>query len=118
MANAIEQAGIAALESFCNKWKSLYSKVIKSLRENPYIFMFYSFPKPIWRSIYSTNLIESFNKQIKKYTKRKGQFPHEEALEKFLVSQFESYNQRFTTRCHIGFDQARAELQTMFATKD
>ncbi|WP_268627152.1 transposase [Paenibacillus alvei] len=40
------------------------------------------FPNPIWKSIYSTNLIESFNKQIKEYTKRKEQFPHEEALKK------------------------------------
>jgi putative transposase len=78
----------------------------------------YRFPESIWRSIYSTNLIESFNKQIKKYTERKEQFPHEEALEKFLVAQFEDYNQRFATRCHIGFDQARAELQTMFTTTD
>ncbi|CAM3055609.1 Mutator family transposase [Paenibacillus sediminis] len=113
-----EQSGRAALETFCDKWKTSYPKVIKSLRENPYIFTFYSFPKPIWRSIYSTNLIESFNKQIKKYTKRKEQFPHEEALEKFLVSQFESYNQRFATRCHIGFDQARVELQAMFANNN
>ncbi|MCM3292251.1 IS256 family transposase [Paenibacillus sp. MER 180] len=113
-----EQAGKAALEAFCEKWKAVYPKVIKSLRENPYIFTFYSFPKPIWKSIYSTNLIESFNKQIKKYTKRKEQFPHEEALEKFLVSQFESYNQRFATRCHTGFDRARAELQAMFSIRD
>ena len=113
-----EDAGKAALEVFCDKWKSTYPKVIKSLRENPYIFTFYSFPKPIWRSIYSTNLIESFNKQVKKYTKRKEQFPHEEALEKFLVSQFEGYNQRFATRCHLGFDQARAELQAMFMNKE
>ena len=69
-----------ALSTFCDKWKTTYPKVVKSLRENPYIFTFYSFPKPIWRSIYSTNLIESFNKQIKKYTNRKEQFPHEEAL--------------------------------------
>ena len=48
---------------------------------------------------------------MKKYTKWKEQFPHEEALEKFLVSQFENYNQRFATRCHLGFDQARAELE-------
>jgi transposase-like protein len=59
------------------------------------------------------------NKQIKKkYTKRKEQFPNEEALERFLVSQFEDYNQRFATRCHIGFDKARAELATMFETKE
>ncbi|NMM55577.1 IS256 family transposase [Paenibacillus aquistagni] len=111
-----EQSDRTALEAFCGKWKAAYPMVIKSLRENPYIFTFYSLP--IWRSIYSTNLIESFNKQIKKYTKRKEQFPHEEALEKFLVAQFEDYNQRLATRCHIGFDQARAELQAMFITKD
>ncbi|MBY0094342.1 IS256 family transposase, partial [Priestia aryabhattai] len=52
----------------------------------------------------------------KKYSKRKEQFPNEESLERFLVSQFDQYNQRFATRCHIGFDQARAELQMMFKT--
>jgi hypothetical protein len=46
----------------------------------------------------------------------KEQFPHEHALEKFLVSRFESYNQRFATRCHNGFDQARADLLAMFST--
>lgn len=112
------EAGREALNEFCTKWQSAYPKVTKSLSENPYIFTFYSFPKSIWRSIYSTNLIESFNKQIKKYTKRKEQFPNEEAMERFLVSQFEDYNQRFATRCHIGFDQARAELAAMFKTKE
>ena len=111
-----EAQGTEALEAFCTKWKTSYPKVVRSLQENPYLFTFYSFPKSIWRSIYSTNLIESFNKQIKKYTKRKEQFPHEEALEKFLVTQFENYNQRFTTRCHLRFDQARAELEAMFTT--
>lgn len=56
---------------------------------NPYLFTVYSFPKSIWRSIYSTNLIESFNKQIKKYSKRKEQFPNEESPKPFLVYQFD-----------------------------
>lgn len=34
-------------------------------------------------------MIESFNKQIKKYTKRKELFPNEDSLERFLVSLFE-----------------------------
>ena len=108
------EMGEKALEDFVKKWTSAYPKVTKSLMENPYIFTFYSFPKSIWRSIYSTNLIESFNKQIKKYSKRKEQFPNEESLERFLVSQFDIYNQRFSTRCHLGFDQVRAELASMF----
>ncbi|PEU09277.1 MULTISPECIES: IS256 family transposase [unclassified Bacillus (in: firmicutes)] len=112
------EMGQKALQDFVDKWKSTYPKITKSLLENPYIFTFYNFPKSIWRSIYSTNLIESFNKQIKKYTKRKEQFPNEESLERFLVSQFETYNQRFTTRCHLGFDQARSELTAMFEDRN
>ena len=40
----------------------------------------------------------------------KGQFPNEESLERFVVMQFEDYNQHFITRCHTGFNQARATL--------
>lgn len=74
-----KEAGQDALDSFCSKWQKAYPKVMKTLKENDHLLTFYSFPKAIWRSIYSTNLIESFNKQIKKYTKRKEQFPNEEA---------------------------------------
>jgi len=49
-----------ALQDFIKKWKTLYLKVTKPLAANSYILTFYSFPKSIWRSIYSTNLIESF----------------------------------------------------------
>lgn len=108
------EAAEKALKTFCDKWGKPYKKVTQGLLENPYLLTFYQFPKDIWRSIYSTNLIESFNKQIKKYTKRKEQFPNEESLERFLVTQFENYNERFATRCHIGFNKARAALEEMF----
>ncbi|WP_445670532.1 transposase [Peribacillus sp. FSL K6-1552] len=51
----------------------------KLLQQNPNILHFIV-SKSIWRSIYSTNLIESINKQIKKYSKRNKQFPNEESL--------------------------------------
>ena len=105
-----------ALNAFINKWKKSYSKITQSLQDNLDLFTFYDFPKSIRKSIYSTNLIESFNKKIKKYSKRKEQFPNEESLDRFLVTQFEEYNQRFATRCHIGFDQARSEIADMFNT--
>ena len=108
------EAAEKALKTFCDKWGKPYKKVTQGLLENPYLLTFYQFPKDIWRSIYSTNLIESFNKQIKKHTKRKEQFPNEESLERFLVTQFEDYNERFATRCHIGFNKARAALEEMF----
>ena len=112
------ESGREALDTFCSEWQKSYPKVVKSLKENQHLLTFYSFQKDIRRSIYSTNLIESFNKQIKKYTKRKEQFPNEEVMEHFLVSQFEDYNQRYATRCHIGFNKARAVLVAMFEERE
>ncbi len=108
------ELGEEALKAFVQKWKTAYPKVTKSLESTPFIFTFYDFPKSIWRSIYSTNLNESFNKKVKKYNKRKEHFPNEDSLDRFLVSQFEIYTQNFSTRGHIGFDQARAALAEMF----
>lgn len=103
-----------ALDTFMNTWQKRYPKVTQSLKDHSDLFIFYDFPKAIWRSIYSINLIESFNKRIKRYSKRKEQFPNEASLDRFLVAQFEDYNQQFSTRCHIGFDKARAEIIEMF----
>ena len=83
-------------------WKK-YPSVIHSLEDNAYLFTYYDFPKEIRASIYTTNIIEGFNKQIKKKTKRKEQFPTEESLEKFLVNIFEDYNAKFLNRVHKGF---------------
>ncbi|EAG2845718.1 IS256 family transposase [Listeria monocytogenes] len=96
-----------------DKWKKQYPRVVKLLM-NPAILTFYSFPPSIRRTIYSTNLIEGFNKQLKKYTKRKEQFPNEESLERFLVSQFNNYNQKFLCRIHKGFKEIQDTLESMF----
>ncbi|EME7207779.1 IS256 family transposase [Enterococcus faecium] len=96
-----------------DKWKKQYPRVVKLLM-NPAILIFYNFPPSIRRTIYSTNLIEGFNKQLKKYTKRKEQFPNEESLERFLVSQFNNYNQKFLCRVHKGFKEIHDTLESMF----
>ena len=96
-----------------DKWKKQYPRVVKLLM-NPAILTFYNFPPSIRRTIYSTNLIEGFNKQLKKYTKRKEQFPNEESLERFLVSQFNNYNQRFLCRDHKGLKEIHDTLESMF----
>ena len=52
-------------------------------------------------SIYSTNLIESLNKEIKRQTEKKV-FPNEESLERYLVTLFEDYNFKQSQRIHKG----------------
>lgn len=96
-----------------DKWEKQYPRVVKLLM-NPAILTFYNFPPSIRRTIYSTNLIEGFNKQLKKYTRRKEQFPNEESLERFLVSQFNNYNQKFLCRVHKGLKEIYDTLESMF----
>lgn len=108
------ETALEARLAFSEKWRSSYSKLAKSILENDNLLTFYDFPLSIRRSLYSTNLIESFNKQIKKYSRRKEQFQNEESMDRFLVSRFDTYNQNFLTRIHRGFQQAEAELEKMF----
>src|SRR5699024_11704866 len=103
-----------ASKQFNSNWHKSYLRVINSVMNNEQLLMFYDFPAFIRRSIYSTNLIESFNKEIKRYVKRKEQFPNEDSLERFLVSQFLDYNHKFSMRCHRGFEKAKSELIQMF----
>lgn len=108
------ETALEARLAFSEKWRSSYSKLAKSILENDNLLTFYDFPLSIRRSLYSTNLIESFNKQIKKYSRRKEQFQNEKSMNRFLVSRFDTYNQKFLTRIHRGFQQAEAELEKMF----
>ncbi|HDR8053357.1 TPA: transposase [Bacillus cereus] len=48
--------------------------MVKSMQINQLLLKFYSFSKYIFSSIYSMNLIESFNKQIKKRESVKNNF--------------------------------------------
>ncbi|WP_077701822.1 IS256 family transposase [Virgibacillus dokdonensis] len=109
-----KKEALQALEQFQSKWEKTYPRVIDAVVKNEQLLTFYEFPASIRRSIYSTNLIEAFNKEIKRYVKRKEQFPNKEALERFLVTRFLEYNHKFSMRCHRGFDQAKSELVALF----
>ncbi|MDV4435280.1 IS256 family transposase [Enterococcus faecium] len=111
-ANSKEEA-LDHIDFMTRKWKKQYPRVVNLLL-NPALLTFYNFPHAIRRTIYSTNLIEGFNKQLKRYTRRKEQFPNEESLERFLVSQFNNYNQKFLCRVHKGFKEIHDTLESMF----
>ncbi|TDN09439.1 IS256 family transposase, partial [Lactobacillus crispatus] len=85
----------AVLHKFYAKWNKAYSHVIKGLKEiEPDLLVFYNYPKQIRASIYSTNMIESFNNVIKRKAKPKAEFPTEQSLDAFIGIQAMSYNDR------------------------
>lgn len=102
------------LEIFRDKYSNIYPKAIKVLTSNESLFTYYEFPSQIRASIYTTNLIEGFNKNLKRGTKRKEQFPNEDALERYVCCFCSDYNHRFSTRVHKGFGLVSAELNELF----
>ena len=105
---------VQALEDFIAEWKPKYRKVMESLENTDNLLTFYQFPYQIWHSIYSTNLIESLKKEIKRQTKKKVLFPNEEALDRYLVTLFKDYNFKQSQRIHNGFGQCSDTLESLF----
>ncbi len=70
---ASKEEAMNQISFMIDKWKKQYPRVVKLLM-NPAILTFYNFPPSIRRTIYSTNLIEGFNKQLKNIQKEKNNF--------------------------------------------
>ena len=103
-----------ALQKFITKWSTKYHRRLIPLLSDNTLFTYYQFPPAIRKTIYTTNLIESFNKRLKKMIRKKEQFPNEEALDRFLVTQVMSYNDKFENRTHRGFQSCQDTLDSMF----
>lgn len=84
------QAGEKGLDELEAKWGGRYAAVIQSWRSNwENLAVFFDFPTEIRRVFYTTNIIENFNKILRKYTKNRLIFPSDEAVMKaaFLAIQ-------------------------------
>src|SRR5690606_28050625 len=74
-----------ALNVFKSKWKGKYDKAIDSWEQNwDNLTAFLEYPPEIRRLIYTTNIIESFNSVLRKYTKNKKVFPNDDAAIKSI----------------------------------
>lgn len=80
-----EAAALDALDEFARKWDGKYPKISKSWRENwANLSTYFKFPEEVRRLIYTTNMIEGFNRQLRKVTKSKSVFPTDDSLLKML----------------------------------
>lgn len=79
-----------ALEHFKDKWGHKYMASVRSWEDNwDNLTAFLAYPKEIRKLIYTTNIIESFNASLRKFTKNKKVFPTDEAAIKsvYLAAQ-------------------------------
>lgn len=110
-----KEMAVQVLHEFYQNWGKAYKNVVRDLRQvEPDLLTFYNYPPAIRASIYSTNMIESFNNRLKRKTKPKTEFPTEQSLDTFIGVQAMDYNDRYFNRIHKGFGQVRDTLESYF----
>lgn len=86
-----------ALDEFEQKWGDKYAYAIQSWRKNwENLTAYFEFPAEIRRIIYTTNIIESLNSGVRKYTKTKTIFPHDDAALKVVYMAVAKVEKKWT----------------------
>lgn len=80
-----EEIALAQLDSLKEKWNAQYPMVIDSWYNNwDKLSTFFAYSEEIRKIIYTTNSLEGFNRQLRKFTKAKTVFPTDDSLRKSL----------------------------------
>lgn len=109
-----EEAALLSLDEFEAAWGGKYPLVIQTWRRNwGEIATFFKYPPEIRKIIYTTNMIESYHRQLRKVTKGKSVFPSDEALLKMLYLVTQDVMLRWTGRIH-NWGQILLQLSVFF----
>jgi len=82
---ATREDGETHLLQLAEKWGAKYPAAIRSWENNWHeLSTFFDYPAELRRLIYTTNLIEGYNRQVRKVTKNKSLFPTPKSVRKLL----------------------------------
>ncbi len=91
-----EKFALEALEIFKQNWEDKYLSAVQSWENNwDNLTTFLNYPKEIRKLIYTTNIIESFNASLRKYTRNKKVFPHDDAALKSIYLAAQSISKKW-----------------------
>jgi putative transposase len=105
------------LNQFEAVWGGRYPLIVRSWRQNwAEISTFFKYPPEIRKIIYTTNIIESYHRQLRKVTKGKSIFPSDEALLKMLYLVTQDVMRKWTGRMQ-NWGQILLQLSIFFPEK-
>jgi len=92
-----KEAAANALDEFEAKWGKKYGYAIQSWRNNwEDLTHYFHFPQEIRQIIYTTNVIESLNSGIRKYTRSKNVFPDDSSALKAVYLAINNLEKKWT----------------------
>ena len=105
-ADSFEEA-LSLANGMIATYEDVKPRVAKFLMDNLYDSCTYlTFPKTHWRKLHSTNVLERFNKEIKRRTKVIGAFPNEGSIMRLLVPLAIDTNAKWLSRNYVSFDNS------------
>jgi transposase-like protein len=114
---ASEPLALEFLESFETIWGNKYPLIVNSWRANwSELSTFFKYPPEIRKIIYTTNMIESYHRQLRKVTKGKSIFPNDESLQKMLYLATMDVLRKWTGRVQ-NWGQILLQLSVFFPDK-
>jgi transposase-like protein len=89
------------LESFAQKWDAKYPTISRQWRLKwPHIITMFELPRAIRKVMYTTNLIESVNSVIRKFTRNRKQYPNRDSALKMIYMAVSEASKRWTKALH------------------
>lgn len=109
-----EKKAYEKLQEIKNKWKDKYLVSFKTWEENwDAICPFFQFSDLVRKIMYTTNTIESLNRQFRKYTKTKSVFPTDMSLMKCLYLSTKNISKKWD-QAYRNWGTILSELSIMF----
>jgi len=96
-----KEAAEVALDELEERWGKQYPIVIRSWRNKWHnLSVYFKYPEPIRKVIYTTNAVEAVHRQFRRLTKTKGAFPNENSLMKLLFVGIQNMTKKWTMPIH------------------
>ena len=92
-----EQAAAQAFLGFEVKWGRAYPYICTSWKNNwDNLVPFLQYPMEVRKLIYTTNMIENLNRNVRKFTKNKTMFPDDDAVIKAVYLAIQNVSKKWT----------------------
>jgi len=106
-----------AREVFREKWNGKYPSILRSWDDNwADLTTFFEYPQEIRHLIYTTNAVEAYHRQLRKFTKAKAILPTDDAIRKVVYLSVREITKKWTMPAR-DWGMAYGQIMIFFANR-
>ena len=106
-----------ALEEFRENWGKRYPSILKSWDDNwTELTTFFEYPQEIRHLIYTTNAVEAYHRQLRKFTKTKNILPTDDSIRKVVYLSVREITKKWTMPAR-DWGMAYGQIMIFFADR-